>query len=353
MKTLIVSAAEPLLTEIRAFVEDLNKEKKDGPERVTQLFPLKVAKAIDVAAEAGCWCAVHAGTTNTGSDIEGLEELVALAADRPVHIAHINSYCRGQRTGDPLLEASRAIAALTRAPRARSESYLATINGANASIENGIPKSNVLKTCLALGGFAPTAAGMEAAIRAGWARIQGLQDGETVLLPPAAGLALYHAAGTNVGVSFPVNPPGAAIAIALAKHAGEFVVTAISTDGGAIPRNTTIRQGFALVDFGALTLGDLVRKACFNPARMLGLPTKGHLAPGADADIAIVDRVTRDVSAVIAGGVVIVDGGTVVGRGGRMAVTPAGTEFARDAGLDHVIATPDWLVAPETDTGTR
>jgi len=48
--TLIVSAPEPLLAEIRAFVEDLNKEKKDGPERVTQLFPLKVAKAIDVAA---------------------------------------------------------------------------------------------------------------------------------------------------------------------------------------------------------------------------------------------------------------------------------------------------------------
>lgn len=48
--TLIVSAPEPLLAEIRAFVDDLNKEKKDGPERVTQLFPLKVAKATDVAA---------------------------------------------------------------------------------------------------------------------------------------------------------------------------------------------------------------------------------------------------------------------------------------------------------------
>ncbi len=48
--TLIVSAAEPLFAEIRAFVDDLNKEKKDGPERVTQLFPLKVAKAVDVAA---------------------------------------------------------------------------------------------------------------------------------------------------------------------------------------------------------------------------------------------------------------------------------------------------------------
>ena len=66
-------------------------------------------------------------------------------------------------------------------------------------------------------------------------------------------------------------------------------MTALSTDGGAIPRNTTIEQGLALVEFGALTLDDFVRKACLNAARMFGLDRKGHFSPGADADIAVVD----------------------------------------------------------------
>lgn len=48
--TLIVSSHEELFTEIRTFVDELNKEKREAPDRVTELFPLKVAKAADVAA---------------------------------------------------------------------------------------------------------------------------------------------------------------------------------------------------------------------------------------------------------------------------------------------------------------
>ncbi len=47
--TLIVSAHPELFEEIRAFVDELNKERDEGPERITFLFPLKVAKAVDVA----------------------------------------------------------------------------------------------------------------------------------------------------------------------------------------------------------------------------------------------------------------------------------------------------------------
>lgn len=47
--TLIVSAHADLFDEIKAFVDDLNKERLDGPERVTVLFPLKVARAVEVA----------------------------------------------------------------------------------------------------------------------------------------------------------------------------------------------------------------------------------------------------------------------------------------------------------------
>lgn len=309
-------------------------------------FPLSAdatARAIRLAGEARCWCAVHAGTLDTGSDIEGLEELVDLAAGLPVHVAHVNSYCRGQRLGDPLLEASRAIAALAGAPQMRSESYLATINGADATIVDGVPKSNVVKTCLDLGGFPATAEGMEAAIGAGWARIHGIREGETVLLSSEDGMNRYRETGTMVGVSFPVNPPEAAIAIALAKRQGEFVVTALSTDGGAIPRNTTLKQGLALVAFGALSLDDLVRKACYFPAVMLGLPKKGRLNPGADADLVVVDPVTAIPRWVIANGEVIVHDGEVLGRGGRLVATQAAKRNLELQNVEHALANPGWL----------
>lgn len=48
--TLIVSAHPELFDEIKAFVDDLNTEQQEGPERITFLFTLKVAKAVDVAA---------------------------------------------------------------------------------------------------------------------------------------------------------------------------------------------------------------------------------------------------------------------------------------------------------------
>jgi hypothetical protein len=307
------------------------------------LSPEATALTIRTAADMGCWCAIHAGTLEAGSDIAGLEELVELADGLPIHIAHVNSYCRGQHTGDPLEEASRAIKALKRAPRTRSESYLATINGAHAAVVDGIPKSNVVKTCLKRGGFPATDAGIRAAIQSGWAKIQGIRDGLTVLLPPADGLAHYIASGTNVGISFPVNPASSAIGIALAKNDSEFVVTALSTDGGSIPRNTTVDQGLALVEFGALTLDDFVRKACLNAARMFGLENKGHLGLGADADVTIIDPVQRKPTWVIANGKVIVEAGIVVGHGGHIATTRQGSAFLKKEGVPYVIASPDWI----------
>jgi dihydroorotase len=48
------------------------------------------------------------------------------------------------------------------------------------------------------------------------------------------------------------------------------------------------------VNNGRLSISDYVRKSAFNPARIFGLyPHKGAIAPGSDADIALVD-LTRD-----------------------------------------------------------
>jgi len=341
-----VSGLDPHKQEIRSACDTALDQGALGIKLLGGHYPLTpeaTTLAIKTAADMRCWCAVHCGTSKSGSDITGLEELLELADGMPVHVAHVNSYCRGQHTGDALAEASRAVAALARAPRARSESYLATINGANALIVDGVPKSNVVKTCLKLGGFPGTASGMRDAILAGWAMIQGMENGESVLLPPEAGLAYYTSNQTNVGVSFPVNPPGSAISIALAKKDGEFVVTALSTDGGAIPRNTTVEQGLALVEFGALSLDDFVRKACLNAARMFGLRSKGHLGSGADADVAIIDPAQRKATWVFAHGQVVLRSGTVVGRGGRIATTPRGIPFLKGEGIECVAAAPEWI----------
>jgi dihydroorotase-like cyclic amidohydrolase len=107
-----------------------------------------------------------------------------------------------------------------------------------------------------------------------------------------------------------VNSPAAAIALAIARTAdGSFAIPALGTDGGGIPRNTTLEQGLALVCFGALSLADLVTKACVNPAQMLGLPTKGHLGTGADADLIVVDPLTGRAEWVLANGQVAGAGG--------------------------------------------
>ncbi|MBX3363717.1 MAG: hypothetical protein KF866_03030 [Phycisphaeraceae bacterium] len=48
--TLMVSAHPELFDEIKTFIEGLNEDRREGPERVTVLFTLKVARATDVAA---------------------------------------------------------------------------------------------------------------------------------------------------------------------------------------------------------------------------------------------------------------------------------------------------------------
>jgi hypothetical protein len=340
-----VSGPSPGRAEIERFRDSALEAGALGLKVLGGHYPLTpdaTAEVIRSAHQERVWCAVHAGTTATGSDIEGLEELIELADALPVHVAHVNSYCRGQKT-DPLLEVRRALDALARAPRSRSESYLSTINGAHAGMEGGVPRSNVVKTCLVMGGFPATHKGMEDAIASGWARIHGIRDGETLLLPPEEGLSEFQRAEAQVGVSFPVNPAASAIALAVARGARGFAVTAISTDGGAIPRNTTLEQGLALVRFGALSRSDFVTKACFNPARMMGLDAKGQLGVGADADIVIVDPLSFGVEWVIAGGGIIVREGHVVGSGGRVATFDRSRRALEAQGVKTEIVDASWL----------
>lgn len=291
------------------------------------------AAIIRAANEQGAYVAFHVGTTEHGSDLAGLRQAAELADERALHVAHVNSYCRGLIL-DPIEEAQEAVQILTRWPRLRSESYLARINGTSGRCIGGVPESNVTKNCLRMGGYEPAEAGLEAAIGDGYALVGDGRGDEVALLRGEEARELWRELGTAVGISFPINDPTSQFILATARHAdGRFVVDALSTDGGGIPRNVTIERGLAVVTLGGLTLPDLVRKACLAPARMLGLHRKGHLSVGADADAVLVDRDRGRARMTIAAGRPIMIDGVVVGSGGTVATTARGERAVRAFGL--------------------
>ena len=308
-------------TEIEDFLDRQLERGALGLKVLGGHFPLtpdSTRTVIEVCARRGAYCAVHAGTTATGSDVTGVEELIELADGLPVHVAHVNSYCRGQ-IGEPLVEATRALAAIGGSDGAWSESYLSVLNGAEARCADGVPESGVVRTCLGLGGFDRTETGLEQAIAAGWGRVQTQLEDGVGYLDPEEGVARFRQLGTDVGIGFPVNPPAASLALALARDDGRaFVIDGLASDGGSIPRNSILEQGIALVRAGFLSLSELVLKASAAPAQRLCLSGKGRLEPGADADVIVAgsDGICRD--SVIAGAVVMRGRQIVQPGGGRL-----------------------------------
>ena len=129
-----------------------------------------------------------------------------------------------------------------------------------------------------------------------------------------------------------------AFTLTTAKDAeGDFIVDAVATDGGCIPRNIAVRRTWALVDMEALTALEMAAKLSWHPARMFGFTSKGHLSPGADADITVVDP---DHGAPVLGMVAgrpIMQNGRVLGEGGTLLVTRAGEAASRASGLAYRI----------------
>lgn len=340
-----VSSSKPARAEFRTFRDNALRQGALGFKLLGGHYPISpdaTASAISVAREERCYCAIHVGTTVNGSNIDGLTELFSLTDGNPVHVAHINSYCRGQ-VRDVLSEVSHALDLIGAAPAVRSESYLSIINAGRATVVDGIPQSEVVKTSLRMGGYDATEAGLVHAIEDGYAQVQAAVESETVLLPPQGGLKHFRDEESRVRVSFPVNSPIGAIALALTKRNGSYVIDALATDGGTIPRNTTLAQGLALVQFGALSLVDFVRKACLEPARMLGLPGKGRIEVGADADIVVADPASRTARLVIAGGRIVLDGASVLGSGGTLLTSLAGQRHIASEGLKYTTVAPAWL----------
>ena len=95
--------------------------------------------------------------------------------------------------------------------------------------------------------------------------------------------------------------------------------------------------GLWLVHWGGITLAEFVQKASVNPAAILGLSTKGYLAPGADADVTVVDLECCKPYLAIANGKLIMYRGAVVGRSAIIITTEKGRTAVESLGFQPCI----------------
>ncbi len=302
--------------------------------------PESIRLAIEAANERQAYVAFHCGSTKHRSNLDGLLEAVELAGDDHLHIAHVNSYLRGM-IKDPIEEVLTGLGALKGKKNLVSESYLAIINGTAADV-----KDHVTVNCLRKGKYPPTDAGLEAAVMDGYCQVQAERARETVLLSGPEGVAYWKEHGDATRASFPVNEPKATFLCAVKKDdLGRFIVDAISTDGGQTPRNVAVEHGLALVRYKALTLEEFVTKTSTAGAAMLGQAGKGHLGPGADADITVLDLGLGKAAMTIVAGKVVMAHGVVYGRGGTVITTAKGVKAVQESGLPYrEVNVPDMLL---------
>ena len=301
--------------------------------------PEDSARVIAECNSQRAYIAFHLGTTESGSQLQGLREVPALVGNGRLHVAHVNSYCRGviEDAADECDEALDILDSMSN--QLNSESYHAIQNGTTGLCDaNGNVIADVPRNCLRLRGYETTYQGMRQAITDGYASVVAQKGGQIYYARRQEALNLFERERSNVGMSFPVNLPSSAFALSSARNAdGEFIVNAVSTDGGSHPRNVAIQTTMALVEFGALTPLQMAEKLSWGPARMMGLWNKGHFTLGADADITILDpKINKAVMSFVAGSM-IMHYGRPVGSGGTLLVTPEGKPAAKESGLPYQV----------------
>ena len=301
--------------------------------------PETTSNIIRACNDGMAYVAFHVGTKESGSHLDGLREVPDLVGSGRLHVAHINAYCRGS-IEDPKAECDEALSILEgMRGQLNSEVHQAVPNGTNGRCdEDGNVVANVPRNCLRLRGYPTTREGLRQAILDGYASVLTQKGGQVVYVKYQEAVALFDEADTNVSMSFPVNLAASAFRLTTAKNgSGEFIVDAVSSDGGAHPRNIAIQSTMALVQFGALTPLEMVTKLSWTPARMLGLMNKGHFSPGADADITVLDPSTsQPVMSLVAGRLIMLEG-RPVGSEGTLLVTSEGAAAAKDSGLAYQV----------------
>jgi cytosine/adenosine deaminase-related metal-dependent hydrolase len=347
---LTIPQDDPPIAQMRDVVSDALSRGAVGVKMIGGYHPFtpeSTAGVIEAANEQMAWVAFHLATKDSSSTLEGLREVPDLLGDGRLHVAHVNSYCRGMiLTAEQ--ECQEAFEILDQVHgQVVTESYLAQMNGTNGLCdEDGNVVANVPQNCLTARGYPTTEIGMRQALLDGYGYAQTVKDGRVVLVTGQEAVDIWAAANTAAGLSFPVNPASSAFTLATGQYefsdssapdAAEFRIDAVSTDGGAIPRNVAIERTMALVNFGALSPLDAVRKLSYNPSRMLGLQNKGHFSEGADADITVVDPNSGLATTSLVAGEVIMKNGKSVASGGAWIVTAAGEDAAKASGLKYEV----------------
>ena len=301
--------------------------------------PEASADVVSAANEMGAWVAFHVGSKDSGSHINGLREVPGIVGNGRLHVAHINSYCRGLIMSAP--EESNEALRILGGMRGQvvTEAYLAQQNGTNGLCdEDGNVVYNVAQNCLVTRGYPTNEDGLRQAMKDGYCSALKPEGGRIVLVTGDEAINIWESAQTNASLSFPVNPASTAYSLTTARHEdGDWAIDAVSTDGGSLPRNVSIRRTFALVTFGALSPLEAADKLSYRPSRALGLLDKGHFSEGADADVTIVDRSTGAASMSLVAGKPIMIDGKAVGTGGTWLVTANGEDTARASGLPHQV----------------
>ncbi len=289
------------------------------------LTPEASARAIEAANERRVMMAVHSGTTEHRSDLEGMRESIALADGRPFVLAHVNAYCRG-KVKPFLQELQEAFTMLRDHQNVFADSHLAVMNATYGSCENGVPHDQITVNCLKMFGYPATEDGLLQAIRKGTASVMKRTVRECILLSGEEAASYWREQQTRTMVSFPANLSTTACACALerVRPGGDFLIPMAATDGGGIPRNNLIHRLLHLYHMGYLSLEDVVTKVSVNPARVFGFVSKGHLSVGADADITILDLERSAPVMSFAKGQMIMKNNMCVGTGGTMLVTEHG-----------------------------
>lgn len=336
-----VRGDDPGVGQIRDLLEESVEAGAIGLKLLGGHYPMTpgaTRRVIEICNEQQRYVAFHSGTTHTPGNIEGFAESVELAGELRLHIPHINSYCRGGLRS-PLEETTEALSLLEGRRNLFTESYLATINGTSGRCIDGVPESQATGRCLMERGYEPTQGGLREAILDGYARVGSEFGGENINVTGREGVQAWLAEDTVVSVNFPVNSAVSRFLCAVSRDdQGRFIVDAISTDGGGHPRNVAVEYGLALVRAEGLTLGEFVQKTAWAPAAIMGLPGKGHLGVGADADITVVDLDRCRAVMSFNAGEMIMYRGAVTGSGTTIITSEAGESAVQKLGLRTCVA---------------
>jgi len=230
--------------------------------------------------------------------------MLQFADGMPIHIAHVNGYCRGYH-GSPIDEAARSLALLREHPNATSDSYVFRWNALPLESEGDGLRSNATRFWLSRLDYSPDLDGVLAAWSDGRARLVVPSSGENVLMSYAdAGTDPERWLGEAFLVSLPVNPVEAAVALAGARDTSreDFLIGCLATDGGGIPRNVMASVAYGLVKLGVWSWTDVIHKTSTEPARLIGLPPRGSIEPGHPADLTLLDEATGTVVGTIVAG---------------------------------------------------